>query len=46
MDIEIITLRSHDGSNPSSNTTEGNTASEATEQAFTPQGSLMSSASL
>ena len=44
--IEAITLRRHDGDTLSSKTSESNTASETTEQAFTPQSNLTDPASL
>ena len=44
--IEAISLRRHDGGSLSSKTSESNTASETTEQAFTPQSNLTNPASL
>ena len=44
--IEAITLRRHDGGSLSSKTSENNTASETTQQAFTPQSNLTNPASL
>ena len=43
---EAITLRRHDGGSLSSKTSENNTASETTQQAFTPQSNLTNPASL